>query len=59
MVIVFVDVAFAHGELPNAVKVSVTLPAEISAALGLYVAVVRDVALVNVPVPLDVHNTLL
>jgi hypothetical protein len=39
---VFVDVAFAHGAFPVAVKVSVTLPAVISAALGVYVALVKE-----------------
>ena len=32
---IFVDVAFAHGAFPVAVKVSVTLPAVMSAALGV------------------------
>jgi hypothetical protein len=32
---VFVDVAFPHGALPVAVNVNVTLPAVISAALGV------------------------
>ncbi len=32
---VLFDVAFAHGEFPTEVKVNVTLPAEISAALGV------------------------
>ena len=35
MVNVLVDVAFGHGLLPVAVKVRVTLPAKISAALGV------------------------
>ena len=48
---VFVEVAFPHGALPVAVNVSVTLPAVISAALGVYVGV-NVVPLVNVPVPL-------
>ena len=54
---VFVDVAFAHGAFPVAVKVSVTLPAVMSAALGVYVAVVSEFGLPKVPVPLDVHVT--
>ena len=57
MVSVFVEVAFAHGAFPVAVSVSVTLPAVMSAALGVYVAVVRDVALARVPLPLEVHVT--
>ena len=32
---VFVDIVFPHGALPVAVKVSVTLPAIMSAALGV------------------------
>ena len=52
---VFVEVAFAQVPLPVAVKVIVTLPAVISAALGVYVAVVKDVAFANVPVPLEVQ----
>ncbi len=35
MVNSFVDTALPQGELPDAVKVMVTLPEEISAALGL------------------------
>ena len=53
----FVDVALAHGELPTAVSVNVTLPAVISAALGVYVGV-NVVPLVNVPVPLVPQLTL-
>ena len=52
---VLVEVTLPHGALPVAVNVSVTLPAVISAALGVYVAVVNEFALANVPVPLDVH----
>ncbi len=55
MVNVFVDVAFEQLVLPVAVNVKVTLPAEISAALGVYVQVVSEVAFANKPVPLDVH----
>ena len=55
---VLVDVAFAHGALPIAVKVNVLVPAVMSAALGVYVASVNEVALANVPVPFDVHTTL-
>lgn len=56
IVSVLFDVAFpTQGELGVDVNVSVTLPAEISAALGVYVQVVNEVALANVPVPLDVH----
>ncbi len=52
---VLLDVAFAHGLFPVAVRVSVTEPAVISDGLGVYVAVVNELALANVPVPLDVH----
>ena len=52
------EVAFPHGEVPNAVKVIVTKPGILSAALGVYVAVVNEVGFVKVPVPLDDHNTL-
>jgi hypothetical protein len=52
---VFVDVAAVHEPALFAVSFIVTLPALISAALGLYVAAVNDVALVNVPVPVDDH----
>jgi hypothetical protein len=53
---VLFEVAFPeHGELGVDVKMSVTLPAVISAGLGVYVAVVKEVAFANVPVPLDVH----
>jgi len=54
---VLVEVALPQGEFPVAVKVSVTLPAVMSAALGAYLAFVSELALVNIPVPLDVHNT--
>ena len=43
--------ALAHGELPTTVSVNVTVPAVISAALGVYVGV-NVVPPVNVPVPL-------
>ena len=52
-----VDVAFAHGEFPNAVSVNVTVPAVISAALGVYDGV-NVVPPVNVPVPLEPQLTL-
>jgi hypothetical protein len=54
-----VEIAGPQPGLPLAANVNVTLPAAISAALGLYVAVVKEFALVNVPVPLEVHDTLL
>jgi hypothetical protein len=57
IVSVLVEVAFPQGEFPLAVKVSITLPAVMSAVLGAYLAFVSEVGLVNVPVPLDVHNT--
>jgi len=57
IVIVFVDTADEQVPFPVAVNVSVLLPAVISAVLGVYVAVVSDVALANVPVPFDVHIT--
>jgi hypothetical protein len=40
-----------------ALSVNITLPAAISAALGVYVQVVKELAFVKVPVPLDVHVT--
>jgi hypothetical protein len=46
---------FPQGELPKAVKVSVTLPAEISPGLGVYVHDAKEFAFANVPVPLDVQ----
>ena len=55
IVTVFVEVALAQPLLPVAVNVRVTEPAVISAALGVYVQVVKEVELANVPVPLDVH----
>ena len=58
MITVLPELAAAHVPIPLAVKVMVTLPAVISAMLGVYVAVVSDVALARVPVPLDVHATL-
>ena len=51
IVSILVEVAFAHGGLPKAVSVRVTLPATISAAVGVYVHAVNDVRLVNVPKP--------
>ena len=56
IVSVFVLVTFIQPPL-DAVNVNVTLPAVISAALGVYVQVVRELALANVPVPLDVQVT--
>ena len=53
---VFVDESLPHPAL-FAVNVSTTLPAILSAALGVYVQVVSVLALAKVPVPLDVHNT--
>jgi hypothetical protein len=53
----FDEVATPQGEFPVAVKVKVTLPAAISAALGVY-AGVNVFPLVNVPVPLVLHNKL-
>ena len=41
----------------DAVNVRVTLPAAISAALGVYLQVVNEFGLANVPVPLDVQVT--
>jgi len=59
MVSVLFEVAFVtHGATALAVKVRVTDPAVISAALGVYSAFVNELALVKVPVPLDVHVTL-
>jgi len=58
MVSVLVDVTLLQPGWATAVRVSVTLPAEISAALGLYVQLVKEVALANVPVPLLVQFTL-
>jgi hypothetical protein len=55
---VFEEAAVVQGAVPVEVKVNVTLPDEISAALGVYVQVVKEDALANVPVPLDVHATL-
>ena len=58
MVSVLLDVALPQGAFPVAVRVNVTLPAEISAALGVYRQVVSEFGLVNDPVPLDVQVTL-
>lgn len=57
IVTVLVLVAFEQGAFPVAVSVSVTFPAEMSAALGVYVAAVSEFALANVPDPLDVQFT--
>ena len=56
IVSVFVLVTFAQPAL-DAVNVRVTLPDTISAALGVYVQVVNEFELANVPVPLEVHVT--
>ena len=58
MVIILVDRTLLQPDLATAVRVSILLPAVLSAALGLYVAFVNEVALANVPVPLEVHTTL-
>ena len=47
-----VSIASEH-PASDTVNVSVTLPAAISAILGLYVQVVSELALAKVPVPLD------
>jgi hypothetical protein len=57
MLIVFVETALEQGLFPVAVSVSILLPAAISAALGKYVHKVSEVALVKVPVPLEVQST--
>jgi len=54
---VVVELTDEQPALPVAVRVRMTLPAVISPALGVYLAVVKDVAPVNVPVPLLVHKT--
>lgn len=59
IVIVLLEVAFAQPALPTAVNTSVRLPAVISAVLGVYVAVVRELAFAKVPVPLDVVQVIL
>ena len=46
-----------QGDNAFTVSVKVTLPFDLSAALGLYVQVVNEVGLVKLPVPFDVHNT--
>jgi hypothetical protein len=50
MVKISVLIAFPQGAFPTAVSVSITLPAALSAALGVYVGV-KVVPPVNVPVP--------
>ena len=57
MVMVFVDTASVQPALAVAVNENVRVPADISAALRLYVHNVSDVAFVNDPVPLPVHTT--
>jgi len=54
---VFVEVALPQGVLPFAVRVRVTLPAEISAELGVYVQFVKELALAKVPVPFELQAT--
>ena len=54
---VLLDVALVHVPFPVAVSVNVTLPAVISAAFGVYVQVVSEVAFANVPPPLEVQVT--
>ena len=49
----FVEVTFEQGPFPVAVNVRVMVPALISAALGVYVQVVNEVALAKVPLPDD------
>src|SRR5690349_17279509 len=56
MVRVLDEVALEHVPFPAAVKVNVTLPAAISAVLGVYVAVVSEFALANAPVPFEVDH---
>ncbi len=51
MVMVLLEVTVA--QLPTAVNVNVLLPAVISAALGVNVAVVSEFGLAIVPVPFD------
>jgi hypothetical protein len=45
----------AQGEMGVAVRVSSTLPDDISAALGVYVHVVKEFSLAKLPFPLDVQ----
>ena len=59
IVMVLEEVTFAQPAFPLAVKTIVLLPAVISAALGLYVAVVNEVALASVPVPLVTLHVIL
>ena len=49
---ILVDVADAQVPFPDAINIKVTLPAVVSAPLGLYLAVVREPPFVMVPVPL-------
>ena len=49
------DVADAQVPFPAAVSIIVTLPAVVSAGLGVYVAVVKEVAFEIVPVPLELQ----
>ena len=58
IVTILVDVAFVQLAFPVAVRVRVTLPAVMSAAPGVYVQPVSEVAFVRVPAaPLDVQKT--
>ena len=49
------DDAPAQVPFPAAVSVIVTLPAMVSAGLGVYVAVVNELAFAKVPVPLELQ----
>jgi len=55
IVITFVDTALLQDPFPDAVNVSVTIPAAISAAPGVYSAKVRESGLFKVPSPLVVQ----
>ena len=56
--VLFAETGEAHGELGAAVNVMVTLPAAISAALGVYVAVVNEFSFAKVPVPFGVDHVI-
>jgi hypothetical protein len=47
----------AHGEYGEAVRVIITLPAVISAALGVYVQADNELGSAKVPDPLEDHNS--
>ena len=55
IVIVLVDMASKHPAFPAAVNVRILLPADMSAALGVYVHKVKELASVKFPVPFDVQ----